>query len=204
MSNQEEKLDSIIDQVKSKVEEFEVQLALGKAEAEDRLEKEKKKFSEFLGKAKDAVGKAENIGKEKKEELITKYEELQVQLALGKAETRDAFETQKSKIESAIKNFQQVVQTVDDELSDIPGLLTDISSQLNSKLEAFEVQFELAKAESEDILEEKKKELSDQLNVLKKKLDNRKNLADDRLEEFGKDLSHGLNQIKNAFSKLFD
>ena len=204
MAVQNEKFDSIAQQVKTKVEELEVQLALGKAEAEDWLEKEKKNFGTFLEKAKDAVEKAENIGKEKKEELLTKYEELQVQLALGKAETREAFEAQKLKIEDAMKDFQKVVHTVDDELSDIPGLLANIGTQLNSKFEAFEVQFELAKAESQDILEEKKKALSNQLNELKKKLENRKYHTDDQLEGFSRDITSGLSQIKNAFSKLFD
>jgi hypothetical protein len=196
-------VDSIVNQVKSKVEELELQLSLGKADAEDWLEEEKKKLGVSLGKAKNAVENAKNISNEKKEDILTKYQELQVQLALGKAETREAFEIQKSKIEGAMKNFQKVVQTVDDELSDIPGFLEHISSQLSSKLEAFEVQFELAKSLSEDILGEKKKELSKQLDELKKKLENRKNLADDRLEEFGRELSSGLNKIKNAFSKLF-
>lgn len=204
MAEQDEKFDSIAQQVKTKVEELEVQLALGKAEAEDWLEREKKNFGTFLEKAKDAVEKADNIGKEKKEELLTKYEELQVQLALGKAETLEAFEAQKLKIEDAMKDFQKVVHTVDDELSDIPGLLANIGTQLNSKFEAFEVQFELAKAESQDILEEKKKELSNQLNELKKKLENRNYLTDDQLEGFSKDITSGLSQIKNAFSKLFD
>ncbi len=203
MAEQDEKLDSIAQQIKTKVEELEVQLALGKAEAEDWLEREKKNFGTFLEKAKDAVEKTESIGKEKKEELLAKYEVLQVQLALGKAETREAFETQKSKIEDAMKDFQKVVHTVDDELNDIPGLLANIGTQLNSKFEAFEVQFELAKAESQDILEEKKKELSHQLNELKKKLENRNYLTDDQLEGFSKDITSGLSQIKNAFSKLF-
>jgi hypothetical protein len=175
MSKQEEikeKIYSFASQVKSKIEDLEVQLALGKAEAEDWLEEEKMKFSAFIGRVKGAVDKAENIRKEKKEELITKCEELQVQLALGKAETREAFETQKSKIDVAMKNFQKGVQTVDDELSDIPGLLENAGSQLISKLEAFEVQFELAKAESKGILEEKKKALSNQINKLKNKLEN--------------------------------
>lgn len=175
MSNQEnikDKVYSVANQLKSKIEALEVQLALGKVEAEDWLEDEKKKFSAFIGKTKDAVGKAENIMEEKKEELIRKCKELQIQLALGKAETREAFETQKSKIDIAMKNFQKDVQSVDKELSDIPGLLANAGGQLISKLEAFEVQFELAKAESKDILEEKKKELSDQIIKLKKKLEN--------------------------------
>lgn len=174
MSKQEEikeKVYSFAIQVKSKVEDLEVQLVLGKAEAEDWLEDEKKKFNDFIRRAKSAVEKAENIRKEKKEELITKCEELQVQLALGKAETREAFETQKSKIDVAMKSFQKGIQTVDDELSDIPGLLENAGSQLISKLEAFEVQFELAKAESKDILEEMKKEFSNQINKLKNKLE---------------------------------
>jgi hypothetical protein len=175
MSKQEEIKDqvlSIANSVKSKIEGLEIQLALGQAEAEDWIEEEKKKFSAFIGIAKDAVEKAENIRKEKKEELITKGEELQVQLALGKAETREAFETQKLKIDVAMKNFQNGLQTVDDKLSDIPGLLTKAGGQIISKLEAFEVQFELAKAESKDILEEKKNEISNQIKKLKKKLEN--------------------------------
>jgi hypothetical protein len=45
-------VDSIVNQVKSKVEELELQLSLGKADAEDWLEEEKKNSAFLLEKLK--------------------------------------------------------------------------------------------------------------------------------------------------------
>ena len=74
------------------LEEFQVKAALGKADAQVKYEQVKKKFNLFIY---DSEFKIKSV-KEKIEELNTKFDELRVQLALGKAETKEIFKKQKN------------------------------------------------------------------------------------------------------------
>ena len=66
------------------LEEFQIKAALGKAEAQEKYEEVKKKFNLFIHESEYKI----NGIKEKIEELNTKCDEVRVQLALGKAETK--------------------------------------------------------------------------------------------------------------------
>ena len=62
------------------LEEFQVQASLGKAELQDAYEEAKKNFNQFIHDSKFKIKK----GQDKYEEIKTLFDELIVQLALGK------------------------------------------------------------------------------------------------------------------------
>ena len=75
------------------LDELEVQISLGEKELEDAFEKGKTNFKSFVDEASKTV---EGLGNtEAATNLRTKLDELRVQLALGRAEGKDAFEAQK-------------------------------------------------------------------------------------------------------------
>ena len=77
-------VDKVIETLRktaTEIEEFRVQTALGKAEAKDKYEEVKKKFNLFIHNSEFKIKEV----KEKVEELNMKFDELRVQLALGKA-----------------------------------------------------------------------------------------------------------------------
>lgn len=93
----------------TKLEELQVQSALGKAELSDKLEEIKKETKDKVNHLKWDVNSVIEDGKEAYNHLKTKMEHLQVQLALGKAETADELHEQKKKITTAIHDIKHLI-----------------------------------------------------------------------------------------------
>ena len=88
---------------------IEAQLQLSKEQAIEELEVRKKRLNETLEGFKSEVVKAKGLADEKKTEIQAMFDELQVQLALGKAEARDSFEAQREKIQHSIATLEATV-----------------------------------------------------------------------------------------------
>lgn len=112
----------------SQLEEFQLQLALGKAEAADQYEAIKKKMKTKIRAAKKSILDA---GTDAEDALLGTIEELEVQLALGKAETRDQFAEQKKRIFRAINRLDK---ELDPEHAD---------EQIRHEMETFRIKMEL-------------------------------------------------------------
>jgi vacuolar-type H+-ATPase subunit H len=84
------------------LEELQLQVSLGKAEAGDKIDEAKKSFKNLLNDAKHQIDK----GHSKYEDLKGKIEHLEVQMALGKAEAKESFEEQKKKISHTIHDIE--------------------------------------------------------------------------------------------------
>lgn len=96
-----EQIAVLITNAATEIGEFQVQLALGKAEAADEFERLKKKLSwEF-----SSNGTLYSVGKRQYITLVKYFDELQVQLALGKAETHEVYVEQKKNINEALVNI---------------------------------------------------------------------------------------------------
>jgi hypothetical protein len=90
--------ENIIDGLRNaatELEKLQVQAALGKAEARDRYEEARGKFTTLLNEATGAAN-------EKYKDLKPVIESLKVQFALGKAETKDVLEKQRRRFFQAV------------------------------------------------------------------------------------------------------
>ena len=106
MENQKHFGDSLVAAMKMAATELEaaqVQLALGKAEAKDKVEEVKSKFKDLVQGAKNKAYK----GEAKFDMLKGKLEHLEVQLALGKAEAKEVLAEQKKKISHTIHEIEE-------------------------------------------------------------------------------------------------
>jgi predicted nucleic acid-binding OB-fold protein len=100
---------SFFKQAAVKLEELQVQSALGKAELEDKFEEIKKETREQYQHIKSEV----NTTLQNSEEwntLKAKLEHLEVQLALGKAETKDMLEEQKKNLSKAFQEVKDMIK----------------------------------------------------------------------------------------------
>ncbi len=93
-----------------KIEELQVQAALGKAELSDYFEDLKKEslaeYHQIKAKLNSQIEKAT----EKKDEIKGKLEHLELQLALGKAETKEVLAEQKKNLKQAIKDVSDLIE----------------------------------------------------------------------------------------------
>ncbi|MBK6834654.1 MAG: hypothetical protein IPG89_10410 [Bacteroidetes bacterium] len=110
MSHTGDNVLSFLKQAVTKIEELQVQTALGKAELSEKFEEIKKEAREKVNDIKAKVTSEFNEEKEEFNHVKGKLEHLEVQLALGEAETMDALKEQK-------KNFKETV-------NDIKNMLT--------------------------------------------------------------------------------
>lgn len=107
MSHFGDNLVSFLRNAAVKIEELQVQASLGKAELSDKLEEFKKDSRSKIHTMKLDLNSAVEDGKDSFQDLKVKMEHLEVQLALGKAETMDEIEKQKKNLKSAINDFKK-------------------------------------------------------------------------------------------------
>ena len=106
-------IDKIIEGLKKaalELEEFQLQFALGKADAKDVYEKVKKEFDGYVRDAKGFFVDAKTMAIEKSLQIKAAFETLQLQLALGKADTEDIFEEQIKRISDALNELEILIR----------------------------------------------------------------------------------------------
>lgn len=190
--------DNLIARIKksaTQLEDLQVQLALGKAEAADAYEDAKKKFRTHLQGAKrkllDTEAGIENS-------VLSSFGELEVQLALGKAETVEQFNEQK-------KNILKLVNRINKILHGKPtGNPTDEKFRhdletFRLKLELLEVHYDLGKMDARDTLEEKKHELQSVLAKLKVRYGLQKEETRSDFEKWDDELQKAYKSLKKIF-----
>ena len=205
-----EAIDTKLDKWEASATALEAQLQQSKEQAVEELEVRKKRLNETLEGFKSEILKAKGLADEKKTEIQTRFDELQVQLALGKAEARDAFEAQKKKIQHSIATLEATIdreldaagQSIDESLKKAANKFIVAAIGLEAQMEAFTVQFEVKKAGARAQFEQKKGQLVAQINEYKRQLEEKKRMARDKAATFENELSNGMSQIKQAFKKL--
>lgn len=207
-----EVIDTKMDKWEASATAIAAQLQLSKEQAIEEFEVRKKRLNKTMEDFKSEMVKAKGLADEQKTEIQVRFDELQVQLALGKAEARDAFEAQKKKIQHSIASLEATVdrqlqasgQAVNESLRKAANEFIIAAIRLEAEMEALAIQFEVKKAGVGAQFEYKKRELVAQIDEYKRQLEEKKRMAKDKAAAFENELSSGMAQIKQAFQKLFD
>lgn len=104
--------DNIISFLKNasvKLEEFQLQSTLGKAELNDKFEEMKKETRVQYLRIKNEINSTVEKDKEKWNQLRAKLQHLELQLTLAKAETIDAIEEQKKNLSKAFQDVKKLI-----------------------------------------------------------------------------------------------
>lgn len=94
----------------TKIEELQLQSALGKAELSDKFEEIKKETREKYQHIKADINSTIQKDTEKWNHLKAKFEHLELQLALGKAETKEMLEEQRKNLSHAFRDVKHMIQ----------------------------------------------------------------------------------------------
>ncbi len=187
---------------------LEAQLTQTKDQALQRLEQRKQQLQELLGQVRADVEKSKEMAEQAKIEVQGRLEHLQVQLALGKADARDTFEEQRSKILKALNEFESVAdQKLKGAAFESGKVWEDLvgrTSSLDAEFDALKSRFEHEKAKQQVVLESKKQELLTDLVLFKDRLKAKREAVQAKADVFETDMRQGLDQIKAGFKKLFE
>ena len=163
-----ESIDKKLDYWEASATAFEAQLEQTKEQALVKLEVRKKTLNEALEKFKSAVVTTKRIAGEKKKEIQAQFDDLQVQLALGKAETRDAFVAQRNKVQHSIATLEATLDrhldlwtlpakpTTDKSLEKAADKFIAAAFKYEAESNALETQFLMKRAEAEASLRRKR------------------------------------------------
>lgn len=189
-------IDTVVEALRKsaiEMEEFQLQAALGKAEARDSYEKAKKKFNLFLHESRAKI----KTGKEKVDDIHTKLDELRVQLNLGKADTIESFRAQKKKLLLALHELKVKIKTNESLKRIYAYLLIEIEA-FNILLEILDDKFESGSKAAKASFEKGKNEFNRVIDNLKAKY---RKKEPTKWEHFSGELSEAFTHFKHAFSK---
>ena len=200
--------DKKLDALEHQALALEAQLTQTKDQAMLRLEQRKQQLRDLLNQVQADVQKSKEIAEQAKTEVQAKLEHLQVQLALGKADARDTFEEQRTKILKALNEFESVAEQklkgATFESGKVWEDLVDRTSTLEAEFEALKGRFESEKAKQQGTVESKKQELLTNLVLFKDQLKAKRVAVEAKADVFETDLREGLDHIKAGFRKLFE
>jgi hypothetical protein len=192
-----------LEDLKSTVERLNVQMHLGKADAEKAFEEQKANLRDWTMKMKSRVDEAEELSNEQSEKLKIALEELRLQAALGKATTKDMLKDQQHELKTRMEKLRSdldIVFETSKEQSD--ELLEELSLRLHDyqvKFDIFKLQLQLAKMEGEQELDKRKKEASIKLQELQKDFEKRAEEASGKWENFSGEMSQAWKHVRKAF-----
>jgi hypothetical protein len=164
-----ERISDRLLEAQQELDELAVQFALGKAEARDKFEEIKTSFKSYVTAFKSKLNQGEVH--QLTQQLRSRIDELELQLALGKVETKELFEEQRKKIMDSLTAFEDALNRSLPALVDVDVLYHEIE-KFKLKLEIIRLKFVLKKFSIKDSFRERMKEsrlkvtkLTDQLNA---------------------------------------
>ncbi len=181
------------------IDELALQLALGKAEATDKFEEIKKEFRLKISELKNLLSNPyENY---LSPEVKAKIEELELQLALGKADSKVLFEEQKKKIMKALANLEENIQKNWRKIK-APDFFLHEVEQFKLKMEILRLRFRLKKFDVRDDYRNKMQTVRREIRKMTPKTKDRLNDRQEKYDDFKFEISLAYKHIKNAVESL--
>ena len=204
-------VDVKLDKWEAEATALQAQLELNKVEILERVEQQKRKLEQIAQSVSDKIDSASGCTEEAKTKIKASFQHLQVQLTLGAADTRDAYQDWKQKVQSSIAAFEadlELAETEEDAAlqAELDALMEDYVKEadaLEAEIDAMQAKFDEDKARAKDDFEKHKQEVQSRIDNYKAELEEKRKAAADKLETFESELSTGATQIKDAVSKLF-
>lgn len=192
-----------LETLKTTVEGLNVQLHLGKADAEKAFEEQKANLRDWTVKMSSRLDEAKELNKDQLAKIRQTLEELRVQAALGKATSEDLLREQQKELKKRLEQLRSDIDLVfgtGKEHSD--AFLEELSLRLHDyqvKFDIFKLQLQLAKMEGEQEWENRRKEAEIKLQEFQKDLEKRAEEASGKLENFSKEMSQAWKHVRKAF-----
>ena len=188
-----------VNQLKSFLDDLEVQMALGKMEAKDAFESEKKNLNKFIQKEKSAIQNVAAIAEEHRKELRTKFEKLEGVLSRPFATGKRKFDKDKKEALAAIYEVEAIMKEA---YGDVNYTIQQELNSFKAKLDTYRVQLALGTYEDETALETRKAALKETIGNIREKLA-RDSESGSRIENFVDEVGESFDHMKKAFSDLF-
>ncbi|PSR12667.1 MAG: hypothetical protein DA408_05640 [Bacteroidetes bacterium] len=197
--------NSIIDRLKSQAknlqtlaDELKVQMALGKAEAKDLIEKERKELSQFINRYKEELEKADDKSSDSRRDFLTCVENLESSLLEAVPAKPKAYDAYKKKV------LQQVYQLEDELRKNYPTMgnkMQDTLDSFKAKMDAFRVNLALHDKDKPEKVDQVRAEFTEKLEEVRTLLSEQEQ-DQSKLDNFMGDIKESFDYLKKAIADL--
>jgi hypothetical protein len=187
-----------MDQLKSLFEELEVQLTLGKAEAKELFEREKKNVTEFINVQRSRLQKEEELKAERLNALEAKMKELAALLVEESPDKVKAYDKSKETLLHCIYGLEGSLKEAYVEAG--AGLRPHLD-QFRNALDAYRIVLALSSFENRAEVEVKKEALNAVLTTMLGRF-RAEEKTEEKLEHFVAEIETAFDHVKRAVKEL--
>lgn len=184
--------------LKTLSEELQVQMALGKAEARDLIEEERKNLSKYIETQKSQFDESDTLSVANRRSFLTVVEDLESALNDSIPVGTKAYDDYKNGVLRKIYKVEETVR------SNYPTMSFDMQDTLDSfkvKMDAFRVNLALHDKDNPEKVESVRRDFTERLQEVRGTLS--KNEEDQsRLDSFAEDISESFKYLRRAIDDL--
>lgn len=183
---------------------FEMQMNLGRREAIDRLEQQKQAFREGLDRLKAEAERSRGMVESQRQALTTAFDELKVQLSLGRAETRDLITAQQKALQDSISRLDRELNRNLDTLTDTVGEgYVRWVDTVKAEYEAASAHFAETHARQKENWQAARQTFEKQLEHYHRQLSEAQKQAVEQAQHIQNTLATGMDNLRESFTRLF-
>lgn len=192
----EEQFKELFNNWKTSLEEMRVQFSLGKMDAVETFEKHKGQLHGMIQTMKTNIDIATDVAEENATKLRTTLDELALQLNLGKAETKELYEEQRKKIDTALQAvFAAGKMAYHGNYGYMMELFENNTKAMKTGLEIAQLQFNLAKMDIKEEADNARKEIQDKIVELQSAAEKAQELTKENMAQWGKQMKDGMDKM---------
>ena len=188
------------DRIHQNVDELKTAVSSSENDAIERIEEQKSQLQSLLERARDIADDGAHVAKQK-------LDELKLQLALGKMETRDSLEEQREKIGGAMHTAREALSNLGEEADERwQGVSKELNEQwqkLEPKIEGLRLQLALGSAYAADELSYRKEQLTEKLTEWKSQLQDENSPVRESIDKFGEEIKGAGTELVSGLKNLF-
>ena len=192
---------SKIQQWRAVMDELEVQLALGKAEAKDLIEREKKTISTYIEKQRAQMNAEDQKVSKKQQALKIMLEDLYKTLEADLAKSKRAYTRNKKEI---LKSIHLLESNIRENASDYDLWLGENMDELKDSLDDYRIALALGTYESVEEIKNPTQDLRTDLQKSMEKITRLLYPEGNKVSHFINEISDSLEHLKRAFSDLLE
>lgn len=152
---------------------------------------------------KQKINAYKSISDEQRKQLIAKIDQVQINLALGKADTEQKIKEQTKKIMTNFKSLEKEIdQCLKQKSTEFTEQMLKASDKLEAEFGALEVFFTLQSQKAKESYQNNKDKLIHQLHEFNHKFARQSHSAQQKTLQFQQEFTQGLDTIKKAFLHL--
>jgi hypothetical protein len=193
-----EKGKQSLESFRSLFDELRVQAALGKAEAKELIDEERKNLYDYISKERALLRQTAQLSVKHEQDLMDKFAALQNELDNAVPDTKRKFDNYKKVVLQNIYDLEFAIKT---ESHDVRKSLQRNLNTFKTKLDAYRLQVAMSDYENRENLNNRKSELIGRINEIRSMVKDRQ-AEDKKWEYFSEEVSESYQHLKKAFSDL--